>query len=160
MIAMSAMSYGDSVGFTGTAPRPRKVVGVLNVDRTLTAKGLIWLVASATQACDHPLMQEVVTYAYELGMRLAIPCSRQAVSDSGLRAVVDGREVLADTRHEALQVGLDDGPIATQVQLLHAAGLVVLYITIDGVLAGGIVFGECEHNDADVTPICSSGGLR
>lgn len=156
MIEMSTASYACCVGESCAAPGPRKIVGVVRVDRTLTAEGLIWLVASAGQIIDDRLVQDIVAYAHERRMRLAAPSSVQAVSGGGLQAVVDGREVRLGTWSELLGDGMVGGSVTTQAKLLEAAGFRILYAMVDQVLAGGIVLGEPANGSRSHTGLSAS----
>jgi cation transport ATPase len=160
MIEMNTTPYTHSAGSSGTAPRPRTIVGVISADQTLTAEGLIWLVASAGQTSDDPLVQGIVAYAHGHQMRLALPNAIQDVAAGGLEAVVDGRTVLLGTRLELQHAGMSLEPVATQAQLLDAAGLAVIYAAVDSGLAGGIVLGVDGYEDIDVVPADADGGSQ
>ena len=145
-IEISAATYAQCADESCTASVPRKIVGMLSVERPLTAEGLIWLIASAGQMSDDPLVQAIVLYAYEHQMRLGAPSKPQNVSAGGLQAVVDGRTILLGTRPELQRAGMSLDSVATQAKLLDAVGLTVLYAAVDSVLIGGIVFGAGEHD--------------
>lgn len=145
MTEMSATPSARCSGDIRTIPGQRTIVGVLCVDCTLTAEGLIWLVASAGQMSDAPLVQDVVNFAHQHRMRLASPDSTQVVSGGGLRAVVDGRDVLLGTRSELQRDAAVLDPVKAQVKLLEAAGFSVLYAAVDSVPAGVIVVGDERH---------------
>jgi cation transport ATPase len=158
VIEMNTTTYTPGASSSGTAPRPRTIVGVISADQTLTAEGLIWLVASAGQTSDDPLVQDIVAYAHEHHLRLALSSGVQAVS-CGLKAHVDGRDVLLGSCFALLRESVINRSVATQARMIEAAGFLIVYAVVDDMLAGGIVLGGDPRQDTNVNPGDLSGGL-
>lgn len=119
-----------------------RIVGFLSVDATLSADGLLWLVASASQVREDALAQELVRYAHRRELRLAEPGTVHVAEDAGLRAIVEGRDVLLGARAVLEQCGIVLERLEAQAQLLEAAGCSLVYAAIDGLLTGAIVLAD------------------
>ena len=130
----------DKTG-TLTVGQPR-VVEVVAGDEGLTGDGLAWLVASAEQSSEHPLAEAVVAYARERGQKLADPTDFEAIPGHGLRAIVDGRAVLAGNRKLMRDHAIDLGALGERAAMLEGAGRTVVYAAVDGAMAGMIAIAD------------------
>ncbi|MCV4777544.1 HAD family hydrolase, partial [Escherichia coli] len=67
---------------------------------------LLRLAASAERGSEHPLGEAIVQGARERGLELADAESFEAVSGGGIRATVEGREVLIGNRRFLAESGV------------------------------------------------------
>ena len=92
---------------------------------------LLRLVASAERYSEHPLAQAVRSAAMQAGLELGEPQDFQALPGMGVRAVVDGRQVVVGSRRmlemDAAQPALD-----ALANGLEGRGQTLLYAAIDG----------------------------
>ncbi len=123
--------------------------GAPAVTETIPADGLqmskeefLRLVASAEQSSEHPLGQAIVNRAKELGLALKTPSEFAAVAGHGVRAHVDGHQVLVgnDKLLADAQITLDG--MDTQSSLLADEGKTAMYAAIDGRPAGLIAVAD------------------
>jgi Cu+-exporting ATPase len=94
------------------------------------------LTASAEQASEHPLAEAIVAGARQRGLELAPAQAFEAIPGYGVRAVVEGREVLVGTRRLMERYGVDIGPAAAATARLEQAGKTAVIAAVNGRYAG------------------------
>ncbi len=96
------------------------------------------LAASAERYSEHPLAEAVRAAARARGIALTEPTAFAALPGLGVRAVVDGREIIVGSERYARQAQPPDTAdgLAEQRAHLAAQGKTLLYVTVDGRLAG------------------------
>jgi P-type Cu+ transporter len=98
--------------------------------------GLLRLVAAAERGSEHPLAAAVLGAAAERGLQVPTAESFEAVAGHGIRAVVDGRSVVAGNERLA-------GPAARHAsEEFTAEGKTVITVEIDGEPAGAIAVAD------------------
>ncbi len=98
--------------------------------------GLLRLVAAAERGSEHPLAAAVLAAAAERGLAVPTAESFEAVAGHGIRAVVDGRSVVAGNERLA-------GPAARHAsEEFTAEGKTVITVEIDGEPAGAIAVAD------------------
>ncbi len=100
------------------------------------------LVASAELSSEHPLAGAVVEFAREQGLKLSTPTGFEAIPGHGLRAVVEGRTVLAGNRKLMLDQNITLDGLGEKAGALEGAGRTVIYGAIDGRAAGIIAVAD------------------
>jgi Cu2+-exporting ATPase len=107
-------------------------------DSALSARHaeLLWLVASAEQASEHPLAAAIVQEARARGIALAEAAPFEARAGRGIRAVVDGRTVLVGNAQLMAEAGIDPGPLAARAATLAGEGKTPVFVAVDGQAAG------------------------
>ncbi len=105
---------------------------------------LLHLLAGAEQHSEHPLARAIVE-AYmdrrEHGSgRESLPVCEafQASAGSGIRAVVEGKTVIAGNRHWLQEHGIAPIPQSTRIERWEQQGSNVVYAAIDGEWAGAV----------------------
>jgi Cu+-exporting ATPase len=96
---------------------------------------LVRLLAAAERGSEHPLGEAIVRAALERGIDLPAAERFEAVAGQGIRALVEGHEVVAG--NERLTGVADE-----RAQALAAEGKTPIYITIDGEPAGLIAVAD------------------
>ncbi|HEY5386352.1 MAG TPA: heavy metal translocating P-type ATPase, partial [Thermoleophilia bacterium] len=98
--------------------------------------GLLRLVAAAERGSEHPLAAAVLAAAAERGLRVPAAEHFEAVPGHGIRAVVDGRAIVAGNERLA-------GPSALEAaEEFTAEGKTVVTVEIDGEPAGAIAIAD------------------
>ncbi|WP_206105511.1 heavy metal translocating P-type ATPase [Paenibacillus thalictri] len=102
---------------------------------------LLRQLAAAEQHSEHPFAKEIVQEAQRRGLPLPACESFEAVPGCGLRAIVEGREVLAGSVKWFRQLGFR---ISLQDQLGHIAqqGKSALCVAVGGKWAGTVIFAD------------------
>src|ERR687894_63373 len=83
---------------TGTLTRGRPELTAVVIGDEIREEELLRLVASAERGSEHPLGEAIVRGAKHRGLSLEDTDSFEAVSGGGIRALVEGREVLAGNK--------------------------------------------------------------
>jgi P-type Cu2+ transporter len=123
----------DKTGtLTEGKPALTDVVALAGVDES----ALLRLVAAAERGSEHPLAGAIVAGARERGLELAEASTFEAVAGHGIRATVEGREVLAGNKKLLDDAGIDPGALEEQAAGLAAAGKTPMFVALDGRAAG------------------------
>ena len=89
------------------------------------ALALLELAASAEAASEHPLAQAIVRAA---GAALPAATAFEALPGRGVRATVDGREVVVGSEALMRESGVDVAPLAAEQARLTALGRTVMFV--------------------------------
>lgn len=116
---------------TGTLTEGRPVVTGITAIADIMQDELLRLAASAERVSEHPLGEAIVRAADERGVKTVVPTDFEAVTGLGVRAMVDGHEVLAG--NERFVPGAQ-----TSLDMYAEKGETPVFVAIDGVLAGVI----------------------
>ena len=100
------------------------------------------LVASAEQSSEHPLGQAIVNRAKELGLKLTMPTEFGAVAGHGVRACVEGHEVLVGNAKLLTDFRIALDGLETQSQQLADVGKTAMFAAIDRKAAGLIAVAD------------------
>jgi len=97
---------------------------------------LLRLAASAERGSEHPLGQAVITEAEARGLVLAEPQDFEAVAGHGIRARVEGHEVLVGKPAWVESEGIPLGSLAGEIERLQAEAKTAVVVAVDGKAAG------------------------
>ena len=127
----------DKTG-TLTAGRPEVV-------RTAPSDGILRAAASAELDSEHPLARALVRRARELGVKLERPGSFESVPGGGVRAVVDGRQVLVGSAALLREAGVEPDP---GWRGLESGGRTVVLVAEDGRYSGAVALADSPRPGA------------
>ncbi len=99
---------------------------------------LLRLAASAEQASEHPLASALVGAARERGLPLAPVVEFESHTGLGLTARVSGREIAVGNADLMRELDLDVSALARRADELRAQGRTVVFVALDGRLAGAL----------------------
>lgn len=97
---------------------------------------LLALVGAAEKHSEHPLAQAIVKGIADRGVTLTGADSFEAIPGFGIRAAVDGREVLVGTRRLLDQHQIPFDQAAEAMSRLEREGKTAMLVAVDGRLAG------------------------
>ena len=122
---------------TGTITEGRPVVtGVLWADG-VDAVDALALVAAVERASEHPLASAVVAHAAAHGVVDAREVTGfEAHAGRGAQASVGGRDVLVGSARLLADAGIETGALQPQADAWASGGASIMYVAIDGVVAG------------------------
>ena len=123
----------DKTG-TLTEGKPRLVAVVPQPGRD--EAGVLRLAASLEQGSEHPLASAIVTGAASRAVGLLKPTDFQSVSGKGVTGTVEGHSVALGNLALLEQLRVDSGPLAVRAEELRADGQTVMFVAVDGQLAG------------------------
>jgi len=129
----------DKTG-TLTAGRPafRELIPASNQD----ADRVLLLAASLDRGSEHPLAAAIVAEARLRNLGLLAADDFSALPGAGVRGLVDGHQLALGNRALMIDVGADAAPFSAAEARLAGQGSTVLYLAIDGAMAGLIAVAD------------------
>jgi Cu+-exporting ATPase len=110
--------------------------GRLRAPGRLDEDGVLRLAAAAERGSEHPLARAVVDGAEARGLAVPAATAFEGVPGRGVRATVEGAEVLVGTRRLLRESGVDPSPAATTMERLEREGKTATLVAYDGALVG------------------------
>jgi Cu+-exporting ATPase len=121
---------------TGTLTEGRPaLVAVEPVDGMDEAE-LLRLAAALERGSEHPLAEAIVRGAEERGHELPKADDFGSVTGKGVGGTVDGHDVALGNLAMMVEVGVDPGPLSQRAEALRGEGQTVMFVAVDGSLAG------------------------
>jgi Cu+-exporting ATPase len=136
---------------TGTLTRGRPAVTQLVPADGFSEEGLLRLAAAAEVGSEHPLAAAIVARAEEFDLGLPKAEAFESDSGRGVRAVVEGREVLVGNRALVDEVGVRAEDLEERAAALARGGATPVYVVVDGRIAGLVAVADTlkpESRDA------------
>ena len=131
----------DKTG-TLTQGAPAVTDAMTNDKLQMTKEEFLHLVASAEKNSEHPLGQAIVKHAQDAGLKLTEPSEFGAVAGHGVRARVDGRELLIGNAKLMSDENIALDGLSAQAASLADAGKTAMFAAIDGQAAGLIAVAD------------------
>jgi Cu+-exporting ATPase len=122
--------------------------GQLEPPETLTESDVLRLAACAEFDSEHPLAQAIVEGARERGLDVSPADSFENVPGHGVRATVDGREVLVGNRKLLRDEGVDPDPATEEMERLEREGKTAMLVAVDGSVAGVVADADTVKESA------------
>ncbi len=142
--ALERLAHVDTivVDKTGTLTE-----GKPRVSRILTANGvdareLLRLSASIEQASEHPLAAAITAAARDRGISAPAASNFESTTGGGVTGSVDGRTVSLGSAGYLSGRGVDVASLAPAAEQLRSEGATVVFIAVDGRLAGAIAVAD------------------
>ncbi len=127
---------------TGTITKGESSLTDIIPNQGTTEQELLQLAASVEKMSEHPLAQAVVSAAKERGMQLSEPDNFEAIPGHGVKARLNGKQVLIGTIKLMKKNGIDVIGLFESTQKLEENGKTVMYIALDGQLLGIIAVAD------------------
>ncbi|MCL4515718.1 MAG: heavy metal translocating P-type ATPase [Firmicutes bacterium] len=133
---------------TGTITKGEPEVTDLLPASGTDEKELLRLAAIAEVDSEHPLGMAIVQRARDEGYNIGHPDSFEAIPGHGVRAVIEGKQVLLGNQKLMREAGIEPGEIAAQVELLETQGKTAMTLAVDGRIAGVVAVADTvkEHS--------------
>jgi Cu+-exporting ATPase len=123
----------DKTGtLTEGKPRLMEVIPTGNIAEA----ELLRLSASLERSSEHPLAQAIVSGAEAKGLSPVAPQDFSSITGKGAKAQIEGKGVAIGNRALMADLGLKPEAIDSSVSVLQKKGHTVMYVSIDGALAG------------------------
>ncbi len=97
---------------------------------------LLHRAASLERGSEHPLASAIIAGARERGAEAAEAQDFEAHTGKGVTGRVEGQRVALGNRALLDALGIDPGPLAERADALRAEGQTVMFVALDGRLAG------------------------
>ncbi len=126
----------DKTGtLTGGKPQVTKVVARAGYD----ANQILTIGGAAETGSNHPISSAILEEVKRRGLEVAHKVEKfEAISGHGVRALVDGKAVLAGTERLMRQNNIDLSPLQSEINHLLETGNTIGIVAIDGQVAGVI----------------------
>lgn len=122
---------------TGTITKGRpEVTDIITVSKQISENELLRLAASVERGSEHPLGEAILAEAGNRGLVLAEPEGFKAIPGKGVKAKVEGKEVLLGNAQYMEEFGVDLASVYQKMDDLQQQGKTVMLAAIDQRLAG------------------------
>ena len=133
---------------TGTLTRGTPELSDVVISDGIREEELLRLVASAERGSEHPLGEAIVRGARHRGLPLAEVATFEAVSGGGIRARVEGREVLVGSRRFLSESGVHEDGLASRGEELAREGKTPIFVAVDGEPVGLVGVADVVRDEA------------
>ena len=133
---------------TGTITKGKpEVTDLVGVDGYDEGR-LLQLVASAEGGSEHPLGQAFVQQAKEIGVAVRPTTEFRAIRGKGIRAVVDGEEILVGSRKLMIESGLDPANQLGTMDRLEDEAKTAMLVAHNGRVVGTVAVADTLKPDS------------
>ncbi|MFL6712392.1 MAG: heavy metal translocating P-type ATPase [Sulfurifustis sp.] len=135
-------------------------------DRVIAAPGyteeaVLQAAASVDQASEHPLAHAIVAEARRRGLVLTKPEAFDSKTGMGATGDVGGKTVAVGNRVLMQTLGIPAGVVTHDVETLRAEGASVMYVAIDGAVAGVVAVSDpIKETTQEAVATLKAAGLR
>ena len=142
--ALEAAGRVDTVVFdkTGTLTLGRPAVTTIVTATGVEETRLLDLAASLEQGSEHPLGEAVVRAARERELGFAKAAGFEAIVGRGVAGTIDATAVLVGSARLMHERGIDVEPLTGAADLAASTGATLVYVALDGVVAGLIAIAD------------------
>ena len=133
---------------TGTLTRGKPELTDVLVTDGLSEGEMLRLVASAERGSEHPLGEAIVRGAKERGAKLAEADEFEAVTGGGIRATVEGRDVLVGNRRFLLESGVSEDGLLSRSEGLAREGKTPMFVAVNGSPAGLVAVADTVKDES------------
>lgn len=124
---------------TGTITKGQPAVTAIHLNNFSDGEDeLVRLAASAETGSEHPLSEALTAEANSRSLQLGEPLGFSAIAGQGVRAEVDGRQVLVGNQRLMAAEGIEVNPLINSIHALEDAANTVILIAVDHQLAAAI----------------------
>jgi Cu+-exporting ATPase len=138
----------DKTG-TLTVGKP-SVTDVLSIGKT-DADIIVMLAASVERGSEHPLAEAVEKEASARSLTVVEPSEFEAIPGKGVKARIQDKKVVLGNRKFMAEMGLDLSQIEEKISELEEDGKTLMFLVVDGRLAGVIAAADTLKEHAKET---------
>jgi Cu+-exporting ATPase len=161
--ALEAMEKVDTVVVdkTGTLTEGRPRLTALVANAGFTEHDVLALAAGLEQASEHPLAAAVLAGASERGVKPVEIQTFASVTGQGVTGMAAGRRVALGNLRLLTAEDVDAAPLAARAEALRGDGQTVMFLAVDGTLAGLIgVADPIKTSTPEAIALLHAEGLR
>ncbi|CAN5554962.1 heavy metal translocating P-type ATPase [soil metagenome] len=133
---------------TGTLTKGEPELTDILATNGLSEDDLLRLAASAERGSEHPLGEAIVRGARNKNLALADADSFEAVSGGGIKAKVEGREILIGNARFMGESGVGENGLAPRRDELSSSGKTPMLIAINGKMAGLVAVADTVKEES------------
>jgi Cu+-exporting ATPase len=127
---------------TGTLTEGRPSVQAVRPSAGWNEGDLLRLTASLERASEHPLAAAIVREAAGRGLVLVEAEDFEAPAGKGVRGRVEGHDMVIGNRRIMSDAGISTDAIDAEADALRAEGATVIFVAVDGKIAGAVAIGD------------------
>jgi Cu+-exporting ATPase len=127
---------------TGTLTVGKPAFHSIAAQAGFTEGEVLRIAASLDQGSEHPLADAIVAEARKRSLGLSKATDFESATGVGVRGKVDGRAVALGNTMLMIDVGADASSLLAQSEKLRAEGATVVFLAVDGKLAGLIAVAD------------------
>lgn len=121
---------------TGTVTHGKPVLTDVIIERNVEEKTFLQLVGSAEKQSEHPLAEAIVKGIKDKGIMLFNPVEFEAIPGYGIKAKVDGKDLLIGTRRLMDKYDVNVQSAKPDMETLEENGKTAMLVAVDGKYAG------------------------
>ena len=121
---------------TGTLTAGKPALDRIVAQKPWSEAELLALAAGAERSSEHPLARAITTGAAERGISPRAIRDFESLTGSGVRGYDGSRQVVIGNHALMQELSISVSSVADQVESLRASGATVMFLAVDGVLAG------------------------
>ena len=146
---------------TGTLTEGRPAVTAIQPAEGFTRDDLLRLAASLERGSEHPLGDAIVRAATDAKLTLSEATEFDSPVGRGVVGVVEGKRIAIGSRSFVSEHGAELGALTAQADALRREGVTVVFVAIDGAVAGLIGISDPIKANAKATiDALKASGLR
>ena len=133
---------------TGTLTKGKPELTDIVASDGFSEEELLRIVASAERGSEHPLGEAIVEGARRRGLGLVEADAFEAVTGGGIKARVEGHEVLVGTRRFLSEFRVSENGLMPRGEELAAAGKTPMFVVVDGKTAGLVAVADTIREES------------
>jgi Cu+-exporting ATPase len=146
---------------TGTLTEGKPAVSTVMAVPGFTETEVLRLAASVERNSEHPLANAIVNAANHKPSNLAPVTNFQSVTGKGVKGSIEGKNIVLGNLRMMRDSGIVEGDLKGPAERLRSDGQTVMYLAVDGRLAGLVsVSDPIKEGTADVVDKLSRENLR
>ncbi|MGD9583097.1 MAG: copper-translocating P-type ATPase [Lysobacterales bacterium] len=146
---------------TGTLTLGKPGFSALTAVAGFDPDDVLRLAASLDQGSEHPLAAAIVAEARRRGLALSAPTSFDSLTGTGVEGTIDGRALALGNQVLMQELKVAIGELAASAEDWRSRGTSVMYLAVDGVLAGIIgVADPIKPSSAEALRELHAAGIR
>ncbi len=146
---------------TGTLTEGKPKLVTVEPVGDLEASELLRLAAGLERQSEHPLAAAIVDGAGQRDVKPASPEAFDSITGKGVRGSVEGRDIAVGNEHLLAELRVELGDAAERVKALRGDGQTVMFVLIDGQIAGLLgVTDPVKHTTPEALDALHEAGVK
>jgi Cu+-exporting ATPase len=137
---------------TGTITNGKPVLTDIKVvnqsQHNYQEQDVLRIAASVEKRSEHPLGEAIVAEAVDKSLDIPEPEKFEAVSGKGIRAILDGNEVLVGNTRLMNEAGVKWEAVEEDLKILRNEGKTVIFVAVDSILIGMLAVADTLKDNA------------
>jgi len=139
----------DTVVFDKTGTLTKGMPEVTDiVPSGMTEKKVLFYASSAEKGSEHPLGESIIKKAKDAGIEIASPEQFRAVPGHGIKATVDGKQVMLGNEKFMNEEAVAIGDLKQKAGALSEQGKTPMFVSVDNKIAGIIAVADTLKEDS------------